>query len=343
MNAQRVDAGDLLPDRDPSALINVIRSLKPVVIVDESHNAESTLSVEMLVNLNPDFILDPTATPRNNSNIISYVDAMAPKRHHMVKLPVIVANQNSRAEVIDSALVMRKQLEAIAIKEETSKGGRYIRPIVLFQAQPRTLDDNTTFDKVKEKLVALGIPPEQIRIKTADRDEIKGEDLLSRSCPVRYLITVNALKEGWDCPFAYILASLADKSSAVDVEQIVGRVLRMPYVQKHGHDLLNLSYVFTASSKFQETLQTVVNALQRAGFSDKDYRALEMAQGGSGVDAGNQGDQTPLELTHSPAGPEADEFADLNSVPVAWVQDSGDSLAPADPASAFLTRSRQEL
>lgn len=207
MNAQRVDAGDLLPDRDPSALINVIRSLKPVVIVDESHNAESTLSVEMLVNLNPDFILDLTATPRNNSNIISYVDAMALKRHHMVKLPVIVANQNSRAEVIESALVMRKQLEAIAIKEEASKGGRYIRPIVLFQAQPRTHDDNTTFDKVKEKLVALGIPPEQIRIKTADRDEIKGEDLLSRSCPVRYIITVNALKEGWDCPFAYILAS----------------------------------------------------------------------------------------------------------------------------------------
>ena len=337
MSAQRTDSVDLLPDRDPSALINVIRTLKPVVIVDESHNAESTLSVEMLVNLNPDFILDLTATPRNNSNIISYVDAMALKRHHMVKLPVIVANQNSRAEVIESALIMRKQLEAIAIKAEASKGGRYIRPIVLFHAQPRTHDDNTTFDKVKEKLVALGIPSEEIRIKTADRDEIKGEDLLSRSCPVRYIITVNALKEGWDCPFAYILASLADKSSAVDVEQIVGRVLRMPYVQKHGHDLLNLSYVFTASSKFQETLQTVVNALQKAGFSDKDYRALEMAQGGAGKNAGDQGDQTPLELTHSPAAPAADEFADLNSVPVAWVQDSGDSLAPADPASAFLS------
>lgn len=337
MNAQRVDTGDLLPDRDPSALINVIRTLKPVVIVDESHNAESTLSVEMLVNLNPDFILDLTATPRNNSNIISYVDAMALKRHHMVKLPVIVANQNSRAEVIESALVMRKQLEAIASKEEASKGGRYIRPIVLFQAQPRTHDDNTTFDKVKEKLVALGIPSEEIRIKTADRDEIKGEDLLSRSCPVRYIITVNALKEGWDCPFAYILASLADKSSDVDVEQIVGRVLRMPYVQKHGHDLLNLSYVFTASSKFKETLQTVVNALQGAGFSDKDYRALEMAQGSTGENADNPRDQTPLELTHSPAASEVDEFADLNNVPVAWVQNSDDSPVPTDPDSAFVS------
>ncbi len=333
MNAQRVDAGDLLPDRDPSALINVIRSLKPVVIVDESHNAESTLSVEMLVNLNPDFILDLTATPRNNSNIISYVDAMALKRHHMVKLPVIVANQNSRAEVIESALVMRKQLEAIATKEEASKGGRYIRPIVLFQAQPRTHDDNTTFDKVKEKLVALGIPPEEIRIKTADRDEIKGEDLLSRSCPVRYIITVNALKEGWDCPFAYILASLADKSSAVDVEQIVGRVLRMPYVQKHSHDLLNLSYVFTASNRFQETLQTVVNALQKAGFSYKDYRAMDAAPD----EVTSQGEQTPLELTPTPATVGPDEFVDIQQVSPAWAQATGDIPTADDPVIAFVS------
>ncbi len=268
------DADWLLPEYDPSALINVIRRLKPVVVVDESHNAESKLSVEMLVNLNPHFILDLTATPRNSSNIITYVDALALKRQHMVKLPVIVANRSSRGEVIESALILRRQLEDIAIAEE-KKGGKYIRPIVLFQAQPRTGEDNATFEKIRDKLVELKIPPEQIRIKTADHNELKGLDLMSRECPVRYIITVNALKEGWDCPFAYILASLADKSSAVDVEQILGRVLRMPHVQQHGHDLLNLSFVFTASSRFMDTLQSVVRALNRAGFSDKDYRTFE--------------------------------------------------------------------
>lgn len=77
---------------------------------------------------------------------------------------------------------------------------------------------------------------------------------MSKGCAVRYIITVNALKEGWDCPFRYILATLANKSSVVDVTQILGRVLRMPYVRKHKIDFLNLSYVFTASSHFQETL-----------------------------------------------------------------------------------------
>ena len=265
----------LLPEHDPSALINVIRRLRPVVVVDESHNAESQLSVEMMKNLNPDFILDLTATPRNNSNIISFVDALALKKQHMVKLPVIVANRSSKAEVMEAALILRGQLEALAQKEEAA-GGKHIRPIVLFQAQPRTGDDNTTFEKIRETLVEWKVPADQIKIKTAEINELKGIDLMSRDCPVRYIITVNALKEGWDCPNAYILASLADKSSAVDVEQILGRVLRMPHVQQHSNDLLNLSYVFTASNRFMDTLQSVVNGLNRAGFTDKDYRVLEL-------------------------------------------------------------------
>ena len=122
----------------------------------------------------------------------------------------------------------------------------------------------------------MGIPENQIKIKTANIDELKGLDLMNKECEVRYIITINALKEGWDCPFAYILASLANKSSAVDVEQILGRVLRQPYVQKHKSFQLNLSYVLTASAKFNETLQSIVKGLQESGFSEKDYRKVDI-------------------------------------------------------------------
>ncbi len=252
-------------------MINVIRSLNPVLIVDESHNAESDLSVDMLKALNPSFILDLTATPRDNSNIISLVPAIELKKEHMVKLPVIVYNHHDKTEVINSALQLQKKLELLAIEQEKA-GGRYIRPIILFQAQPKTDEDNTTFEKLKEQLLRLKIPEDQIKIKTANIDELKGLDLMSKDCSVRYIITINALKEGWDCPFAYILASLADKSSAVDVEQILGRVLRQPYVMKHSNSLLNVSYVLTASAKFNDTLQNIVKGLQLSGFSEKDYR-----------------------------------------------------------------------
>ena len=263
----------LLEDVDETALINVIRSLNPVLVVDESHNAESDLSVEMLKNLNPSFILDLTATPKNNSNIVSLVPAIELKKEHMVKLPVIIHNAHDKSEVVDNALHLRKRLESLAIEEE-KQGGQYIRPIVLFQAQPKSATDNTTFDKLKQQLLKLGIPENQIKIKTAKIDEIKGIDLMSKDCEVRYIITINALKEGWDCPFAYILASLANKSSAVDVEQILGRVLRQPYVFKHKAYQLNLSYVLTASAKFSETLDSIVKGLQASGFSSKDHRTI---------------------------------------------------------------------
>lgn len=258
----------LLADTSDTALIQVLRQLAPVVIVDESHNAESELSVEMLKNLNPAFILDLTATPRKNSNILSYVDARELKKENMVKLPVIVFNRNSVQNVIQDAIQLRGSIEKQARSEEN-----YIRPIVLFQAQPNIKGkENETFDKIKEKLVEIGIPEDEIAIKTSNRDEIGNIDLMSNDCKIRYIITVNALKEGWDCPFAYILASLANKTSKVDVEQIVGRILRQPYAQKHRQPLLNSSYVLTCSKDFHETLDSVITGLNQAGFSKMDYR-----------------------------------------------------------------------
>ena len=271
----------LLGKDEEISLMKVMQYLNPMIVVDESHNAETDLSVDMLKEFNPCFILDLTATPRKNNNIISFIDALELKKENMVKLPVIVYNHQDKTEVINSALQLQKRLELQAIEEE-KKGGKYICPIVLFQAQPKNGKDflnaeeeKSNVQKLKEKLIELKIPAEQIKIKTANINEIKGIDLMSKECEVRYIITINALKEGWDCPFAYILASLADKSSAVDVEQILGRVLRQPYVMKHNFPLLNLSYVLTASSKFLDTLDNIVKGLNKAGFSDKEYKLAD--------------------------------------------------------------------
>lgn len=264
----------LLPDTDETALIQVIRALYPVVIVDESHHATSNLSIEMLKNFNPSFVLDLTATPKKNSNIISFVDAAKLKKAKMVKLPVIVYNRKTQDDVFADAINLRSKLEAQAIKDQQITG-RYIRPIVLLQAQPKNNADSTTYTKIKDILIEAGIPASHIAIKTADKDELKGINLMSPDCPIRYIITVNALKEGWDCPFAYVLATVANRTSSVDVEQILGRVLRLPYTQKNPNNVLNLSYVITCSANFYQTLDKVVAGLNSAGFSSKDYRAKD--------------------------------------------------------------------
>ncbi|WP_312159422.1 DEAD/DEAH box helicase family protein [Oscillibacter sp.] len=316
----------LLADTPDTALIQVLRHLSPVTVVDESHNAGSDLSVEMLSNLNPSLVLDLTATPRRNSNIISYVDARELKKENMVKLPVVVYNRTTRQSVIQDAIQLRGSIEQQAEAEEKA-GGPYIRPIVLFQAQPKTNEDSETFDRVKSMLVDMGIPKEQIAIKTSKVDDLGKTDLMSRDCPIRYIITVNALKEGWDCPFAYILASLANKTSTVDVEQIVGRILRQPHAMKYSAALLNTSYVLTCSNDFHNTLDNVVRGLNNAGFSRKDcYAAQEPVPAPMPEPTGEQ-----MEIPPQAAG-QPDSFDDIVPAKIKTALETQGDTGTANPA-----------
>ena len=259
-------------------LMKVISSFHPVVIVDESHNAVSDLSIEMLNVLEPSFVLDLTATPRESSNIISFVTAQELKNENMVKLPVIIQNNSKIEGVIGNALHLRRILELKAKECEKNHGAPYIRPIVLFQAQPKTGEEAATFEKLKQLLIKAGCKEEEIAIKTADINELKNVNLMSSRCKIRYIITVNALKEGWDCPFAYILASVANRSADVDVTQILGRILRQPYVQHLPDENLNTSYVLTNSGDFFKTVERIAFTLNQNHFTGKDFRAYEVKE-----------------------------------------------------------------
>lgn len=324
-----------ITNADPTALFQVINQLNPLVIVDESHHATTTLSREMLTNFNPSFVLDLTATPKKQANVISYVDAYELKAEHMVKLPVIAYNRQSQAEVITDAIDLQQSLEAAA-EVQFRSGGRYVRPIVLFQAEPKAKEDATSFEKLREKLVAAGIPENQIAIKTAGVDELRGVDLLSDDCEIRFIITVNALKEGWDCPFAYVLASLANKSSRVDVEQILGRVLRQPHATRFAEPILNMSYVLTSSADFQGTLSNIIAGLNAAGFSKHDVRAadeevLDLAPAPAEVPTEpltHQDDRMPQDDAPTPG----EEFLGFDTVDVADRLAAREAEAPdADP------------
>ena len=328
----------LLADTPDTALIQVLRQTEPVIVVDESHNAASALSVEMLERLNPSFILELTATPKKSSNIISYVDARELKKENMVKLPVIAYFRNDRQSIMQDAIQFRGYLERQAVEAE-NVGGEYIRPIVLFQAQPNVGEESETFDKIKHLLIEMGIPEEEIGIKTSKVDDISVQNLMSRECKIRYIITVNALKEGWDCPFAYILASLANKTSKVDVEQILGRVLRQPYTKKHAGTLLNSSYVFTCSRDFRETIDSILAGLNNAGFSKRDFRLANE----------NEEEETLLKQEDTPTGVQM-TVEDIPIVDVASnepgneLKNERDSFSDIEPAtvSVVLTGGTEE-
>ena len=266
--------GDMLPmlekyegtNKPVESLSNVIKMQNPLVVVDEGHNVHSELSYDMLRELNPSFIIEYTATPLESSNVLISIGANRLKEEEMVKIPVIVHPFLSQWEMaLSNAIDKRNELEALAQKE-----GEYLRPIMLLQAQEkRKQADTITVDAVKKFLIQTKrIPAEQVAVKAYDMNDIGGVDLFSEKCPVRYIITISSLAEGWDCSFAYVLASVAHKRSKLDVAQILGRILRQPNAKRFENDVLNKSYVYTSSEDTEKTLASVVDAMRGFGYEE---------------------------------------------------------------------------
>lgn len=262
------------------SLANLLKLHRPMVIVDEAHNSRTELSFRTLARFNPSLILELTATPQTEhrperdkyaSNILYSVSAAELKAEQMIKMPIRLTTDADWVKTIGAALDCQKALEEAA-KAEQAETGEYIRPIILFQAQSASKDDPTriTWDTIEKHLRDdQNIPKEHIAVHTGPRKDLDDiPDIRSDQCPVRYIITVSKLKEGWDCPFAYILCSVADQVSATAVEQILGRVLRMPRAQRKRRDALNQSYAFIVSRSFDTTAQQLRDGLvEGAGFN----------------------------------------------------------------------------
>lgn len=261
---------DLEKDKEGSvinSLANVIRKNSPLVVIDEGHRTSGELSIEFLSELRPSFVLEFTATPREGSNILVNISASELKAEEMVKIPIVLESRSQWEQVMLDGLVRRDELE----KRTKKLKGEYIRPIALIQAQPKSKTKVTvTVEDVKQMLLDKKIPEEQIKIKTSDVDELEGINLFDKKCEIRYIITVNALAEGWDCSFAYVLISVANLGAKIAVEQIIGRVLRMPNAKRKSDEMLNRSYVFASAPNFNESAGRVIKGLEDNGYSRAD-------------------------------------------------------------------------
>jgi type III restriction enzyme len=266
------------------SLANVLRLRRPVVIMDEAHNARTTLSFDVLARFAPSCIVEFTATPETKhrpeagyfaSNVLHHVSAAELKAEQMIKLPIRLQLQDDWKEVLAAAIVMRDGLEKDA-KEEQKATEEYLRPILLVQAQPKSkLRATLTVDVVRQALLDdLKVPESWIKVATGDTRELDGIDLGATDCDVRVIITVQALKEGWDCPFAYVLCSVAELSSGTAVEQILGRILRMPQAREKRHITLNRAYAFVGSRNFADAATKLQDALVENGFERFDAAAM---------------------------------------------------------------------
>jgi len=286
----------------PCSLANVLRLRRPFLIVDEAHNNRTELAFSTLAAFNPSGILELTATPDTEntpSNVLHSVSAVELKAEQMIKLPILLEAESDWQKCLAYAADKREQLQAAADAERRT-GAPYLRPLVLVQSQARNKDKDTLhWERVLAELTGnQGLSADQVAVATGERNDLPEIEkkyprgIADESCPVRIVITQQALAEGWDCPSAYILASLAGTQSETAVEQLLGRVLRQPGAKARSTPALNQSYAYVMSSDFTSAASALRDRLVAgAGFERKAVEEF--------VRAGKQ-DQARFDLSARP-------------------------------------------
>jgi type III restriction enzyme len=197
----------------------------------------------------------------------------------MIKLPlrVITRHPSQKDQLLAEAITLRADLEKLATTE-SQKTGEYLRPIMLLQAE--RVD---ACEPLRDRLTSeFGIAKNEVKISVGAIDELKDvKDITSPKCPIRFIITVQKLREGWDCPFAYVLCSIKETRSATAIEQIVGRILRLPNAQRKQHPDLDCAFAFSISDSMPEVLNELREALENNGFTtaEADRIIIPVPQG----------------------------------------------------------------
>lgn len=291
------------------SLFNIIRAFNPQIIIDEGHLHKSSLIQSTIFDLNPSIIWEFSATPQINSNIIHRTSPFDLKKEQMIKLPIQIRQEPTWQDVLEKAIILQKELEEKAKKEEEN-GGKYLRPIVLIRPnQIKESDDEAKITPAKIKEYIKKNHPQiltkeddeityqlaerycESNDKTAKRIDTLGEvrNLFSKNSNIRFIIAFNAIREGWDCSFAYIYANLSNIKSETDAEQFLGRILRMPYAQQFQNEDLNKAYVISVgknnnATELEAGVNSIIDILTKSGFDKNEAQ--------KSVSTGNKNDET---------------------------------------------------
>ena len=281
---------DQFPDLDRDSangpvkrsLVNIFKMHRPVIVLDEAHKSYGSKSklkekaVQSSVNrLNPGMVIELTATPNHNySNLLVNITGTALHNEEMIKQPIRVESltENDWQNTLGKA---HDQLELLENDAKTLhyNSGRYIRPIAVVRVEntgkAQLNQDSVHSEDVRKHLIeVLGVPADWVAIQSSEVKQLTGVDLLDPSCPVRWIITKDALREGWDCPFAYLLVMLDKTKARTAITQLVGRIMRQPHASRTGREVLDQCYVYCQDTVVSTAVQYVKEALVSEGMGD---------------------------------------------------------------------------
>ena len=250
-----------------------------VVLADEHHCYYGDAFSDAIRELSPWALIGLTATPHPRTPedaIVFRFPLAAAIAEKFVKTPVIVGRKDNREDVETKLLdgVTLLKAKAAAVERYCLEEGREpVSPMMLVVAQ--TIEEAEELEGVicseafdggewSDRVLAVNSKSNEEALEALGKVEDPGS-------PVRIIIAVGMLKEGWDVKSVYVIASLRASVSKILTEQTLGRGMRLPWGEYTGVEMLDTLEVL-AHERYEQLLKN--KKILQESFIDHRTRAV---------------------------------------------------------------------
>jgi type III restriction enzyme len=250
-----------------------------VVFADEHHTYYGKAFSSAVRDLDPYALVGLTATPHKQTpedQIIYRYPLAAAIADRWVKTPVIVGRKDDRSDLetklADGVNLLKAKAE-VAASYTANQGLATVNPVMLVVAQ--TIDEAEEVGSILRSaafdgggwadgvlVVHSDAPDEALDALAAVEDS---------DSPVRVIISVGMLKEGWDVKNVYVIVSIRASVSTVLTEQTLGRGLRLPWGHYTDVEMLDTLEVL-AHERYEDLLKKA--GVLNESFIDQRTRAV---------------------------------------------------------------------
>ncbi|WP_322411138.1 DEAD/DEAH box helicase [Microbacterium invictum] len=258
------------------------------VIADEHHiyHEKAKAFSSAIRDLRPVALVGLTATPSPadlTKIVFQYTLGEAIADGH-VKVPVIVyrkdGTKDERTQLADACQLLRAKQDAYAAYRAITSDAAAVRPVLFVVAS--SIEHAGEVGQLLAQPGFIGDPGAVLEITSQSSDEALTAlaEVESEASPIRAIVSVNMLREGWDVRNIAVIVALRKLASQTLTEQILGRGLRLPFGARTG-------------SPAVDQVDLVAHDSYKQLLAQKDVLAQRIQLPSSAVATDDQGAATP--------------------------------------------------
>ena len=236
-----------------------------MVLADEHHVYFSTSAKAFssaITGLGPRALIGLTGTPhpKTEDRVIFRYPLAAAIANEYVKTPVVVGRRDDRKDdltKLSDGAVLLEAKQALLDRYCDAAGVPHVNAVMLVVAgsieEAQSFAAILTSPDFRDGRYADAVL--EIHSESPDEDLAALEAVEEPDSPVRIIVSVDKLKEGWDVANVYVIASMRASISKILTEQTLGRGLRLPFAKYTGEEFLDTLEV-VAHERYDDLLRS---------------------------------------------------------------------------------------